>query len=194
MFSPCMPSLKDIFELFYKDRILKLTMRSNGGIKYEKFGKKPPVLTNTMFWIHNINPGVIFTFCSISKCEFQASNSDAFQTLSEVPKMEFSNLNHLSLKTETGTASVQFTHIFKDTTFHTAKIKCFIMICRSSDKMPHAFAFCIRDQKKIPKGFKMLCEHFHSGIDLTERNACHVARWVTSNLSAVEEKKHYLQV
>lgn len=55
--------------------------------------------------------------------------------------------------------------------------------------MPHAFAFCIRDQKKIPKGFKMLCEHFHSGIDLTERNACHVARWVTSNLSAVEEKK-----
>lgn len=154
MFSPCMPSLKHIFELFYKDRILKLTLRSNGGIKYEKFWKNPAVLTDVLFWINNIHPRVIFTFCSVSKCEFQTSNSDAFQTLSEVPKMEFSNLNHLSLKTETGTASVQFTHIFKDTTFHSAKIKCFIMICRSSDKMPHAFALCIRDQKKIQKGFK----------------------------------------
>lgn len=39
---------------------------------------------------------LIFTFCSILKHAFQTSNSDAFQTLSQVPKMEFSNLNHLS--------------------------------------------------------------------------------------------------
>lgn len=97
---------------------------------------------------------LIFTFCSILKHAFQTSNSDVFQTLSEVPKMEFSNLNHLSLRTETGTASVQFTHIFKDTTVPSAKIKHFIMIFRSSDKMPHAFALCMKDQKKMPKGFK----------------------------------------
>lgn len=96
----------------------------------------------------------IFTFCSILKHAFQTSNSDAFQSLSEVAKMEFSNLNHLSLRTETGAASVQFTHVFKDTTFPSAKIKHFLMICRSSDKMPHASALCIKDQKKMPKGFK----------------------------------------
>lgn len=97
---------------------------------------------------------LIFTFSSILKHEFQTNNSDAFQTLSEVPKMEFSNLNHLTLKMETGTTAVQLTHIFKDKTFPSAKIKHFIMICRSSDKMPHAFALSIKDQKKMPKGFK----------------------------------------
>lgn len=97
---------------------------------------------------------LIFTFCSILKCAFQTSNSDASQTSSEVPKMEFSNLNHLSLRTETRSASVTFTHIFKDTAFPSAEIKHFLMICRSSDKMPHAFALCMKDQKEMPKGFK----------------------------------------
>lgn len=49
MFSPGTPLLKDIFELFYEDHILKLTLRSNGAIKCEKFWKNTPVLTDILF-------------------------------------------------------------------------------------------------------------------------------------------------
>lgn len=35
----------------------------------------------------------------------------------------------------------------------------------------------------------MLHEHLHSGIDLAERNACHVTAQATLNLSVMEEKR-----